>query len=62
MLTGITTHTQHYLSSVQDVQDLGNDGVHLGVVFLTHHLDVSQLAKVEVSLLLQSIHSEFQIQ
>lgn len=50
-----------YLCGVEDVNDFGEDGVTVALVFLTDQLDVSELAEVEISFLLQTINSQLQV-
>ena len=51
-----------YLCSIQCIHDFGEDWVIIIFIFLADELDVSQLCKVEVSLLLQPLYSQLQIQ
>lgn len=50
-----------YLCGVENVHDLGEDGVALVLVLLADELDVPQLAEVEIPLLLQAVHCELQV-
>ena len=43
------------LGCIEDVHDLLEDRVTIALMFLTEHLNVTQLAKVEVTFLLQRI-------
>lgn len=51
-----------YLCSVQYFHDFAEDWVVFIFVFLADEFNVSQLSKVEVPFLLQSVYSHFQIQ
>lgn len=51
-----------YLCSIQCIHDFGEDWVIIIVIFLADELDVSQLCKVEVPLLLQPLYSKLQIE
>lgn len=50
-----------YLCGIEYVYYPGKDGVVFTLVFLADELDVPQFAEVEISLLFQSVHSQFQL-
>lgn len=50
-----------YLSSIEDVENLREDWVVFTLMLLADELDITQFAKVKVSLLLQAIHGHLQV-
>lgn len=51
-----------FLGGIQNANDARDDGAVFTLVFLADELDVTQFAEVEVSLLLQSVHCQLQVQ
>lgn len=51
-----------HLCGVQDLHDFAEDGVRVALVLLTHQLNVSEFAEVKISLFLQTVDRQFQIQ
>lgn len=58
----ILRRCKSFLSGIQNANDARNDRAVFTLVFLADELNVTQFAEVEVSLLLQPIHCQLQVQ